>query len=41
MATTATTLPIVDLDVFRAQGENDERALAECKKASPYPVRAR
>ncbi|KZW00552.1 Clavaminate synthase-like protein [Exidia glandulosa HHB12029] len=34
MATTATTLPIVDLDVFRARGENDAAALAECAKAA-------
>ncbi|EJD54446.1 Clavaminate synthase-like protein [Auricularia subglabra TFB-10046 SS5] len=32
--TTATALPIVDLDVFLAQGERDAAALAECKKAA-------
>ncbi|KAH7105137.1 Clavaminate synthase-like protein [Auriculariales sp. MPI-PUGE-AT-0066] len=34
MATTATALPIIDLDVFLAQGETSDKALAECKKAS-------
>ena len=32
---TDVVLPIVDLDVFLAQGERDEAALAECRKVGP------